>query len=445
MCYYGLKQKKIQDFYQLFNRLIMQSFDHVQSPFLKEALSRGFIHQCTDVEALDKLMLNNKIKAYCGYDATADSLQIGNLASIMFLKLLQKHGHTPYVLIGGGTSKVGDPSGKDASRQLLDSEMLLKNIQGIQKAFSNFLNFDEGDNKAILVNNASWLESLNYIEFLRDFGKHFSINRMLSFDSVKLRLDREQNLSFLEFNYMILQAYDFYQLYKNDGITLQMGGADQWGNIVNGVELTRRVLSKTVYGLTTPLITMANGQKMGKTANGAIWLNAEKLSPYDFWQFWRNIDDADVVRFLKIFTTYDLSEIAEFEKATGAALNDVKKKLADHVTAATHGENHLSAIHKNVALLFEQSANIDLSTLPRIDIHFHDLDTLTVEDLLVLTNLCTSKGEARRLIQGSGAKINDETLNDPKEPVMLDMFDDHGFLKISSGKKKHIAVKLVRE
>ena len=329
------------------------------SDFIKEIIARGFIHQATDINNLDKLLdSSHNIPAYIGFDCTASSLHVGSLIQIMLLKWFQKSGHKPIVLLGGGTSLVGDPSGKDESRKLINEDIIKSNSIGIKDVFNKFLNFDQGDNKALMVDNAEWLKNLNYIEFLRDYGKHFSINRMLTFDSVKLRLDREQTLSFLEFNYMILQAYDFYELNKRYDCKIQMGGSDQWGNIINGIELHRRVNSldsnNPLYGLTSPLITTSSGSKMGKTANGAIWLNSNLCSPWDYWQFWRNTEDKDVIRFLKLFTEISLEEIKKLEKLEGAEINDAKIILANAATTLLHGEEETKKAISTAKNIFEK-------------------------------------------------------------------------------------------
>lgn len=411
------------------------------SSFLNEAKERGFVHQGTDLESLDALMASSKITAYLGFDPTADSLHVGHMVGLMFLRLLQKHGHKPIALLGGATAKIGDPTGKDAMRQFLSDADIAGNIAVLKDTFKRYLRFDSNDySDALLVNNNDWLSSLNYIDFLRDFGKHFSVNRMLTFDSVKLRLEREQPLSFLEFNYMIFQAYDFVELYKKHDCVLQLGGSDQWGNIVSGVDLGRRVLSKPLYGLTAPLITTSSGAKMGKSEAGAVWLDSKRLSAYDYWQYWRNTEDLDVGRYLRLFTDISVEEIKDLEKAEGSALNDVKKILADATTTLAHGKDSLDSIHVTVASLFGSGGSVDLSSLPTVEINRSDLASLYAEDLFVLSNLCSSKGEARRLIDGKGAKINDESILDPKQQFNFENMDS---VKISSGKKKHHVLKLV--
>jgi len=413
------------------------------SDFIKEIIARGFIHQATDINNLDKLLdKSHIIPAYIGFDCTASSLHVGSLIQIMLLKWFQKSGHKPIVLLGGGTSLVGDPSGKDESRKLINEDIINNNSIGIKDVFNKFLNFDQGDNKALMVDNAEWLKNLNYIEFLRDYGKHFSINRMLTFDSVKLRLDREQTLSFLEFNYMILQAYDFYELNKRYGCKIQMGGSDQWGNIINGIELHRRVNSldskNPLFGLTSPLITTSSGSKMGKTANGAIWLNSNLCSPWDYWQFWRNTEDKDVIRFLKLFTEISLEEIKKLEKLEGAEINDAKIILANAATTLLHGEEETKKAISTAKNIFEKKEGT--ANLPVISYNNNEL-TEGVPILECLTNndyLLSSKGEARRLIRGSGVKINNTTVSDENMKINNSLFGNENRIKLSVGKKKHI-------
>jgi tyrosyl-tRNA synthetase len=401
--------------------------------FIHEVTERGFIHQCTDLEGLKNLLKQKQITAYLGFDPTADSLHVGHLMGIMFLRLLQQCGHRPIVLMGGGTAKVGDPTGKDEMRQFLTDEVLDKNIKGIIPTFEKFIRF--GDNDAILVNNDDWLKKLNYIEFLRDIGKHFSVNRMLSFDSAKIRLEREQNLSFIEFNYMIMQGYDFLELYKNYGCEVQLGGSDQWGNIVNGVDLVRKVLGKQVYGLTAPLITTSSGAKMGKTSSGAVWLNPNRLPAFDYWQFWRNTADAEVIRYLKFFTNLPLDKIQRLSKLKGAEINEAKKILADECTSFIHGKESLPLIHDSIAQLYEKSNQGSLAGLPECIIDFKE--KMSVFDLCVATHLTASKGEARRLMEGGGLRINDEAITSEV------FYESNAFpLKISVGKKRHVLVKV---
>lgn len=411
------------------------------SDFLHTLQSRGFIHQATDLERLDRQAKTGRLVGYIGFDATGDSLHVGSLVQIMMLRWLQKTGHRPIVLMGGGTTKIGDPSGKDESRQLLSDEQIGRNIAGIRRVFDRFLSFGDGPADAVMANNADWLDGLAYIPFLRDVGRHFTINRMLTFDSVKLRLDREQPLTFLEFNYMILQAYDFLELHRRFGCVLQMGGSDQWGNIVNGVELGRRIGQAELYGLTTPLITLASGAKMGKTAAGAIWLDAEKLSPWDYWQFWRNTEDADVGRFLRLFTELPLDEIGRLEKLQGAEINDAKKILAGEATALLHNREAAEAAKETARRTFEEGmAGGDLPTvvLGRAALD----DGVPVVDLLVSAGLAASKGAARRLIRGGGAKLNDQPIAAEDRKLLDTDLAADGSAKLSAGKKRHAVVKL---
>jgi len=411
-----------------------------RSDFLSTLYSRGFVHQCTDTTALDDKLSKGIVTAYIGFDCTADSLHVGSLLPIMILRWLQKTGHKPIVLMGGGTTKVGDPSGKDAARQLLTDEIIAQNMAGIRKVFEKFLTFGDGPTDAIMVNNADWLDQIAYIPFLREVGRHFSVNRMLSFDSVKLRLDREQPLSFLEFNYMILQAYDFLELSRRMDCSLQMGGSDQWGNIVNGVELGRRVDGAELFGLTSPLLTTATGQKMGKTHDGAIWLNADRLSPYDYWQFWRNTADADVGRFLKLFTELPLDEIARLEALEGQDINEAKKVLADAATTLAHGDAAARQAAETAAQAFEQGQAAE--GLPTVEIASGDLDAgIGILDAFVRAGLAKSNSEARKLIQNGGARLNDEKLSDPKAMLTVSDLVNDGAAKLSSGKKKHVLLR----
>jgi tyrosyl-tRNA synthetase len=411
-----------------------------RSPFLRDAVARGFLHQCTDLEGLDAEAAKGPIAAYIGFDATADSLHVGSLVSIMLLRLLQRSGHKPIVLMGGGTSKIGDPSFRDETRKLLGDEEIARNIAGIRKVFTSFLTFGDGPTDAVMVNNADWLDRLEYIPFLRDYGRHFSVNRMLSFDSVKLRLEREQSLSFLEFNYMILQAYDFLELARRRNCVLQMGGSDQWGNIVNGIELGRRVDDRTLYGLTTPLIAAASGAKMGKTASGAVWLNAERLSPYDYWQYWRNTEDADVGRFLRLFTDLPLDEIAGLEKLEGAAINDAKVALANAATALAHGPEAAEAAAETARRTFAEGGIGE--SLPEHRASSAALERgIPILDLLTATGLTGSKGEARRLIRQGGVRVNNQPVADEAAVVTLADLDADGTAKLSAGKKRHAIIR----
>ncbi len=412
-----------------------------RSDFLREIADRGFLHQCTDAEGLDARLAEGRTVAYIGYDCTAGSLHVGNLVSVMMLRWFQRLGHKPIVLMGGGTTRVGDPSGKDESRKLQSDEQIAANMAGIKRVFAQFLGFGEGPTDAIMVNNADWLNALSYIDFLRDFGRHFSVNRMLTFDSVKLRLEREQPLSFLEFNYMVLQAYDFLQLARSHDCVLQMGGSDQWGNLVNGVELGRRVDGRQLYGLTTPLVTTASGAKMGKSAEGAVWLNADARSPYDYWQFWRNTDDADVGRFLRLFTELPLDEIARLEALEGAELNEAKKALADEATALCHGRAAAESAAETARATFEQGAlGADLPTLevPRAEL----AAGIPAFELFRRAGLTSSNGEARRLIKGGGARLNDVAIKDESRNVDAADSSDEGVIKLSAGKKRHALVKV---
>ena len=406
--------------------------------FLKEFKERGFFYQCTGEENLSQLLDKEKINAYIGFDCTAESLHVGSLLQIMCLRLLQKHGHRPIVLLGGGTTRIGDPSGKDKTRTILSEEEIEKNIKNIKKILKNFLTDTNPKTKPIFVNNYSWLKNLNYISFLRDIGKHFTINKMLSFDSVKTRLEREQSLSYMEFNYMILQAYDFLELNKKENCMLQIGGSDQWGNIVNGVELIKRYSNKHVYGLTTPLITLASGAKMGKTESGAVWLDKKFLSSYDYWQFWRNIDDRDVLKFLKIFTDITLEEI---ETVKDKNINELKILLANKTTAMLHGDEEAKRSEETAKQTFEGRVLGD--NLPTIQIMKKKLDNqLNIIDLIVMSKLENSKSEIRRLIKGNGVKINNQTISDEKMLISKTLFKDN-LIKLSLGKKKHIKVELI--
>jgi tyrosyl-tRNA synthetase len=411
----------------------------VKSDFLRIAIERGFVQDCTDAQGLDRELREGSLTAYVGYDCTADSLHVGSLVSIMLLRLFQRCGHRPIVLMGGGTTKIGDPSGKDEQRQLLTEEQIARNMAGIRSVFEKFLGFGRGPSDAVMANNAEWLDRLGYIEFLREVGRHFTINRMLTFDSVRLRLEREQPLTFLEFNYMLLQAYDFVELARRYDCKLQMGGSDQWGNIVNGVELGRRLDGRALYGLTTPLITTASGAKMGKTASGAVWLNAERLSPYEYWQFWRNVEDADVGRFLRLFTELPMDEIARLERLEGAERNESKKILATEATALAHGRAAAQAAAETARRTFEEGASGE--ALPKIAIGRAELDRgIPAFELLHRAGLAASKGEARRLIKAGGAKLNDAAIDDEMRPVTSADLDGQGLIKLSVGKKRHALV-----
>ncbi len=407
--------------------------------FLAEATARGFVFQCTDTEALDAALRAAPITAYIGFDCTADSLHVGSLVQIMILRLLQKHGHRPVVLLGGGTTRIGDPSGKDESRQLLTDAQIAANMAGIRRCFDPFLRFGDGPGDALLANNADWLDPLGYIPLLRDVGTHFTINRMLTFDSVKLRLEREHPLTFLEFNYMILQSYDFRELSRRLGVVLQIGGSDQWGNIVAGIELTRRTDAKGVFGLTTPLITTASGAKMGKTARGAVWLTADKCSPFDYWQFWRNTEDADVGRFLRLFTDLPLADIARLEALGGAEINEAKKLLATAATALAHGAAAAEAAAATARGVFEQGGAADL---PSVSVPAAELAAgIPAFRLFALAGLAASNGEARRLIRGGGARVNDAALTEEGAMIGAEALRD-GAIKLSAGRKHHRLVRV---
>ncbi|MEM7425780.1 MAG: tyrosine--tRNA ligase [Pseudomonadota bacterium] len=404
-----------------------------KSDFLRILQERGFIHQCSDPDGLDNAAIEGIITGYIGFDCTATSLHAGSLLPIMILYWMQQTGHRPIALMGGGTTKVGDPSGKDESRKLLSDGQINENMAGIRKIFDKFLTFGDGPADAIMVNNDNWLKDLNYISFLRDYGPHFTINRMLTFDSVKLRLDREQPLTFLEFNYMILQAYDYLELNRRYGCTLQMGGSDQWGNIVNGMELTRRVEGNQAHALTSPLLTTASGAKMGKSASGAVWLNEDMLSAYEFWQYFRNTEDADVGRFLRLFTTMDLAEIARLEALQGAELNDAKKILATEITALVHNREAADAAAETARQTFEQGAAAE--GLPTFS---HDLSAQPgLLTALVASGLAASNGEARRHIKGGAIKVNDKPVSDERMELSTADANADGVIKLSFGKKKH--------
>ncbi len=411
------------------------------SSFLRVMSERDFIHQVTDWKSLDALLSEKNMVAYIGFDCTADSLHVGSLVQIMMLRYFQKCGHRPIVLMGGGTTKVGDPSGKDDARQLLNDNEIERNKQGIKTVFEKYLNFGDGPSDAIMCDNDEWLSGLEYVQFLREYGRHFSVNRMLSFDSVKLRLDREQPLSFLEFNYMILQAYDFLELSRRFDCSLQMGGSDQWGNIVNGVELARRIDQKSVFGLTTPLVTTASGAKMGKSAQGAIWLNSDRLSPYDFWQYWRNTEDEDVDRFLKLFTELPLDEIARLSALKGNELNEAKKILAHEVTQLCHGRDAANSVAESARKTFEEgSIGQDL---PFIIINKNDLENgVWVIEAMRKLALIQSNGEGRRLIANGGVRVNDTVISDPEKQLNVSDITISGMIKLSAGKKRHALVKL---
>ena len=405
--------------------------------FLKEFKDRGYFYQCTSELELSKLLDQKKIKAYIGFDCTAESLHVGSLLQIMCLRLLQKYGHQPIVLLGGGTTRIGDPSGKDKTRKILSENEIERNSKNIKNILKRYLTTNNKNTKPIFVNNYSWLKNLNYISFLREIGKHFTINKMLTFESVKTRLDREQSLSYMEFNYMILQAYDFLELNKKKNCKLQIGGSDQWGNIINGVELIKKYSNNQVYGLTTPLITLATGAKMGKTENGAVWLDKKYLSAYDYWQFWRNIDDRDVVRFLKFFTDLKIEEI---DKIKNKNINELKILLANKATTMLHGEKEAKNSENTAKEAF--SENSSGSKLPSVKIEKENiLSGINIVDLVILSKLESSKSEVRRLIKGNGVKIDNNVISDEKYVVSKESFENN-FLKLSLGKKRHIKIEL---
>ena len=430
----------------------------LRSDFLREISTRGYLHQCTDLEQLDKRLAEDTVTAYIGFDCTADSLHVGSLIQIMLLRWLQKTGHKPIVLMGGGTTKIGDPSGKDDARKLLSEAEIAANIAGIKRVFEKFLTFGDGPTDAVMVNNADWLDGLNYIAFLRDYGRHFSVNRMLTFDSVRLRLEREHSLSFLEFNYMILQAYDFVELARRHGCILQIGGSDQWGNIVNGVELGRRVGSAAagggpgagaedsqglgLFGLTSPLLATASGAKMGKTAEGAVWLNEDRLSSYDYYQYWRNAEDPDVGRFLKLFTELSAAEIAELEALEGAEINEAKKRLAFEATSLCHGAEAAHRAAETARKTFEEGTTG--ADLPVLEVPRSELEAgLAAYDLLRRSGLAASNGEARRLIKGGGGRVNDQAIAGETQALGLADLNADGLIKLSAGKKRHALIRPV--
>ena len=406
--------------------------------FLKEFKDRGYFYQCTSENELSELLSKEKIKGYIGFDCTAESLHVGSLLQIMCLRLLQKHGHRPIVLIGGGTTRIGDPSGKDKTRKILTEKEIDKNIKNIEKILKKFLNNNNPKTKPIFVNNYSWLKNLNYISFLRDIGRHFTINKMLTFESVKTRLEREQSLSYMEFNYMILQAYDFLELNKKENCDLQIGGSDQWGNIVNGVDLIKRYSDKQSFGLTTPLITLATGAKMGKTADGAIWLDKKLLSPYEYWQFWRNTDDRDVIKFLKFFTDVDNNEI---ENLKNENINNLKILLANKTTEMLHGEK--AALNSEKIAKETFTLNSSGSNLPSVKINKSILQKkITIIDLVILSKLENSKSEIRRLIKGNAIKLNNRNIINDNFIIENSLFNEN-YLKLSIGKKRHIKIELI--
>ena len=411
----------------------------MENSFLSEFKKRDYFNQCTNSEELEHLMAKKKIRAYIGFDCTAPSLHVGSLLQIMCLRLLQKHGHQPIVLLGGGTTRIGDPSGKEETRKILSEKEIDKNIKNIQKIFKIYLKPNSSKTKPIFVNNYKWLGKLNYIKFLREIGKHFTINKMLSFDSVKLRLDREQSLSYMEFNYMILQAYDFFELNKNKNCSMQIGGSDQWGNIVNGVELIKRKSNTQAFGLTTPLITLASGIKMGKTEKGAVWLDKKMLSPYDYWQFWRNTDDRDVLKFIKMFTDLKLEKIDEIKNQD---INKLKILLANEATTMLHGKEAANKAEQSAKNTFEKGAIGD--ELPFLKIKKEKLENgINVIDLVVNSKLLSSKSEVRRAIKNKGIKINNRPVENEQLNISLKDFENENFLKLSHGKKNHVILKII--
>jgi len=411
-----------------------------KSDFLRILSERGFIHQISDEAGLDELFLRETVTGYIGYDPTAASLHVGHLTQIMMLHWLQQTGHRPIALMGGGTGMIGDPSFKDEARKLLTPEAIEQNLAGMKKSFSRYLKFGDGPTDAVMANNADWLLDLNYVTFLRDVGRHFSVNRMLSFESVKLRLDREQSLSFLEFNYMILQAYDFVELQRRYGCRLQMGGSDQWGNIVNGIDLGRRMEDTTLFALTSPLLTTASGAKMGKSESGAVWLDPAMLSPYDFWQYWRNTEDADVGRFLKLYTTLPLDEIDRLEKLGGAEINEAKKILATEVTAMLHGRAAAEEAAETARKTFEEGALAE--SLPTIEVPRAQMEAgIGVLNAVVLAGLAATNGEVRRAIANNAIRVNDETITDDRATIGAGHITAEGVVKLSFGRKKHVLLR----
>jgi tyrosyl-tRNA synthetase len=411
-----------------------------KSEFLNILAERGFIHQVSEPDALDALAKSGPITGYIGFDCTAASLHVGSLLPIMLLYWMQQSGHIPIALMGGGTTRVGDPSGKDESRRILSEETIEQNLKGIRATFAKFLKFEGAGGNAIMANNADWLNTLNYIDFLRDVGRHFSVNRMLSFDSIKLRLDRQQELSFLEFNYMVLQAYDFIELYKRHKCILQMGGSDQWGNIVNGIDLGRRMMNAQLFALTSPLITTSSGAKMGKTAAGAVWLNAGMLSPYDYWQYWRNTEDGDVVRFLKLFTVLPLDEIARFGALKGQEINEAKKVLATEATALVHGREAADAAAGTARKTFEDGTLAE--TLPTVSVPRHHIETgVGVLNAFVTAGLASSNGEVRRAIANNAIAVNDKRITSDKHVIGAGDLTPEGVIKLSLGKKRHVLLR----
>ncbi len=408
----------------------------MKSSFLNEAVARGFVYQTTNLEAIDEYLSTKGRYGYVGFDITAKSLHVGHLIPIFTMRLFQKHGHKPIILVGGGTTKVGDPSFRNTTRPMLSNEQIEENLKGIKSCLEPFLEF--GDDKAIMVNNAAWLDNINYLEFLRDIGKYFSINRMIGFDSVKTKLTQNNSLSFLEFNYMILQAYDFYRLFCDKDCRIQLGGQDQWGNIVCGVELIRKKCEAEAFGLTNPLLTTSDGKKMGKTANGAVWLSENFMSAYDFWQYWRNVDDADVIKLMYLFTDLPVEEIKKMESVKGSEINALKVILADEITSIVHGKDSLASIHQSAEQIFNQSCE-DLTKIDSVNRH-QTAKTSSIIDILVETGLCSSRGDAKRMIRGKGVYVNNESIaEDYKLPQDL---SDGDLIKLSCGKKKNVILEI---
>lgn len=412
-----------------------------KSSFLTEASARGFFYQSTNLEAMDEYLTTKGRYGYIGFDITAKSLHVGHFIPIAMMRLYQKHGHRPVILVGGGTTKIGDPSFRNTTRPILSDDEIAQNMIGIKSCLMPFLKFGDGESDAILVNNADWLDKIEYIPFLRDIGKFFSINRMIGFDSVKSKLEENSSLSFLEFNYMILQAYDFFELYRSIGCSIQFGGQDQWGNIVCGVELIKKKLGKEVFGFTNPLLTTSDGKKMGKTANGAVWLSKDFLPAYDFWQYWRNVNDADVIKLMYLFTDLELAEIKKMESVQGQELNEIKKILADEITAIVHGRNSLESIHNSALGMFATDTKdlSQLTSIPKYNISKLKIESASVIDILVDNKLCESRGDAKKLLRSGGVYINGESIAEDYK-FLESAFSEDNFVKLSCGKKKHLLI-----
>ncbi|MFK8040689.1 MAG: tyrosine--tRNA ligase [Rickettsiaceae bacterium] len=409
--------------------------------FIDEFIDRGYYYQCSNLDLLRDEVSKKKIVAYVGFDCTAKSLHVGNLMQIMILKLLQKHGHTPIIIVGGATTKIGDPTGKDKMRQLISDEIIAENMNGIKKSLSKFIQFDKKENSAIILNNSEWLDKINYIQFLRDYGKLFSVNRILSIESIKTRLEREEHLTFLEFNYMLLQSYDFYHLHTHYDCSLQFGGSDQWGNIITGLDFIKKLTGNNVHAITTPLLTTASGAKMGKSISGAIWINENMLSPYDYYQYWRNTEDADVVKFAKLYAEFSVEQQKEFELLSETNINEAKKRLAFELTKICHGVDNANDALETAVKLFEQ--NVASENLPTIILTKNELeDGVFIYDIILRSKITDSKSEGRRIIRGRGVKLNDETVLDENKKIDSTNLQDDQILKLSIGKKKHILIKL---